>query len=186
MTYQTSEPDIFAGGDIYTGQKFCIDAIAAGKEASISINRFVWPGHSLTLARDKREYTALDKSDIDFDHVSWDNIKRQVPGVDKAKVGTKRNESLTFTEAQLKAETARCLGCGATVVDQNRCIGCGVCTTRCKFDAIHLIKKFDEPVHSIRFRAPYVEKYRKDREMRIAVKKFIKEDNSRGDASKRK
>ena len=185
LTYQTSEPDIFAGGDIYTGQKFCIDAIAAGKEASISINRFVWPGHSLTLARDKREYTALDKSDLDFDHISWDNIKRQVPGVDKAKVGTKRNESLTFTEEQLKAETARCLGCGATQVDQNRCIGCGVCTTRCKFDAIHLIKKFDEPIHSIRFRGPFVEKYRKDREMKIAVKKFIKEDNSRGDASKR-
>jgi len=185
LTYQTSEPDIFAGGDIYTGQKFCIDAIAAGKEASISINRFVWPGHSLTLARDKREYTALDKSDLDFDHISWDNIKRQVPGVDKAKAGTKRNESLTFTEEQLKAETARCLGCGATVVDQNKCFGCGVCTTRCKFDAIHLVKKFDEPIHSIRFREKFVENYRKEREMKIAVKKFIKEDNSRGDASRR-
>ena len=44
------------------------------------------------------------------------------------------------SEEQLKAETARCLGCGATVVDQNRCIGCGVCTTRCKFDAIHLFR----------------------------------------------
>ena len=185
LTYQTSEPDIFAGGDIYTGQKFCIDAIAAGKEASISINRFVWPGHSLTLARDKREYTALDKSDLDFNHISWDNIKRQIPKVDASKVGTKRNESLTFTEEQLKAETARCLGCGATKVDQNRCIGCGVCTTRCKFDAIHLIKKFNEPIHSIRFRKKYVEDYRKNREMKIAVKKFIKEDNNRGDAGKR-
>jgi NADPH-dependent glutamate synthase beta subunit-like oxidoreductase len=185
LTYQTSEPDIFAGGDIYTGQKFCIDAIAAGKEASISINRFVWPGHSLTLARDRREYKALDKSDLDFNHISWDNIKRQIPKVDAAKAGTKRNESLTFTEEQLKAETARCLGCGATKVDQNRCIGCGVCTTRCKFDAIHLIKKFNEPVHSIRFRKNYVENYRKNREMKIAVKKFIEKDNSRGDASKR-
>ncbi len=108
-----------------------------------------------------------------------------MPGVDKAKGGTKRNESLTFTEEQLKAETARCLGCGATIVDQNRCIGCGVCTTRCKFDAIHLIKKFDEPVHSIRFRKKYVENYRKNREMKIAVKKFIEKDNNRGDAGKR-
>ena len=177
LTYQTSEPDIFAGGDIYTGQKFCIDAIAAGKEASVSINRFVWPGHSLTLARDRREFTALDKSDLDFDHISWDNIKRQVPGVDKAKAGTKRNESLTFTEEQLKAETARCLGCGATVVDQNKCFGCGVCTTRCKFDAIHLIKKFDEPIHSIRFRSKFVENYRRQRDMKIAVRKFREEEN---------
>ena len=179
LTYQTSEPDIFAGGDIYTGQKFCIDAIAAGKEASISINRFVWPGHSLTLARDRREFTALDKGDLDFDHISWDNIKRQVPGVDKAKKGTKRNESLTFTEQQLKAETARCLGCGATVVDQNKCFGCGVCTTRCKFDAIHLIKKFDEPIHSIRFREKFVENYRKERDMKIAVRKFREEENKK-------
>ena len=185
LTYQTSEPDIFAGGDIYTGQKFCIDAIAAGKEASISINRFVWPGHSLTIGRDVRNYHALDKSDLDWNRISWDNIKRQIPKVDASKVGTKRNESLTFTEEQLKAETARCLGCGATIVDQNRCIGCGLCTTRCKFDAIHLIKKFDEPVHSIRFRKKFVENYQKDRAMKIAVKKFIKEDNSRGDASKR-
>ena len=179
LTYQTSEPDIFAGGDIYTGQKFAIDAIAAGKEASVSINRFVWPGHSLTLARDKREFTALDKSDLDFDHISWDNIRRQVPGVDKAKVGTKRNESLTFTEEQLRAETERCLGCGATVVDQNKCFGCGVCTTRCKFDAIHLIKKFDEPIHSIRFREKFVEKYRRQRDMKIAVRKFREEENKR-------
>ena len=108
-----------------------------------------------------------------------------MPGTDKSKAGTKQNESLTFTEEQLRAETARCLGCGATKVDQNRCIGCGVCTTRCKFDAIHLIKKFNEPIHSIRFRKNYVENYRKNREMKIAVKKFIKEDNSRGDADKR-
>ena len=32
VTYQTAEPDIFVGGDVYTGQKFAIDAIAAGKQ----------------------------------------------------------------------------------------------------------------------------------------------------------
>ena len=43
-----------------------------------------------------------------------------------------------LTEEQVKAETARCLGCGASVVDQNKCIGCGICTTKCEFDAIKL------------------------------------------------
>ena len=33
VTYQTAEPDLFVGGDVYTGPKFAIDAIAAGKEA---------------------------------------------------------------------------------------------------------------------------------------------------------
>lgn len=32
---------------------------------------------------------------------------------------------LTLTEEQVKIETARCLGCGATIVDENKCIGCG-------------------------------------------------------------
>ena len=43
-----------------------------------------------------------------------------------------------LTEEQVKAETSRCLSCGASVVDPNKCIGCGVCTTKCVFDAIHL------------------------------------------------
>ena len=177
LTYQTSEYDIFAGGDIYTGQKFCIDAIAAGKQGAISINRAVWEGHSVSLARDRREYKALDKSDLDFDNISYDNTSRQVPLIASDKVRTKSDERLTFTEEQLKKETARCLGCGATIVDQNKCIGCGLCTTRCKFDAIHLIRKFNEPVRSIRFRKKYVENYRKEREQRIALRK-VKEANS--------
>ncbi|MBR0373335.1 MAG: FAD-dependent oxidoreductase [Mogibacterium sp.] len=172
LTYQTSEPDIFAGGDIYTGQKFCIDAIAAGKQGAISINRYVWEGHSLTIGRDRREFKALDKANLDFDNISYDNIARQVPGVNAAKVRTKANESLTFTEEQVKKETSRCLGCGATIVDQNRCLGCGICTTRCKFDAIHLIRKFDVPIHSIRNREKFVENYRKERNAKIAVNKI--------------
>jgi Fe-S-cluster-containing hydrogenase component 2 len=44
----------------------------------------------------------------------------------------------------VKKETARCLGCGATIVDENQCIGCGVCTTNCEFDAIHLKRDIPE------------------------------------------
>ena len=48
-----------------------------------------------------------------------------------------------FTEEQIRKETAHCLGCGATKVDQYMCVGCGVCVTRCAFDAIRLDKKYD-------------------------------------------
>ena len=37
LTYQTSEPDIFVGGDVYTGPRFAIDAIAAGREGEMCI-----------------------------------------------------------------------------------------------------------------------------------------------------
>ena len=184
LTYQTDEPDIFCGGDIYTGQKFVIDAIAAGKEGANSINRFVWPGHSLTIGRYRAGYKPIDKQAIDWDNVSYDNSGRQKPHIDKDKVLSKSDERLTFTEQQLKQETERCLKCGATWVDQNKCFGCGICTTRCKFDAIHLVKKFDTRIHGMRFREGFVDQYHKERELKIAVKKFRKEDNDRGGAAK--
>ncbi len=174
LTYQTSEPDIFAGGDIYTGQKFCIDAIAAGKQGAESIGRFVWEGHDLKIGRNRREFKALDKEDLDYNAISYDNIGRQVPGIKKANIGSKHDERITFTEEQVRNETARCLGCGATIVDENRCIGCGVCTTRCKFDAIHLVKKFDAPTRSVHNRKKYIENYRKERNDKIAIKKISK------------
>ena len=141
LTYQTAEPDIFVGGDVYTGPKFAIDAIAAGKEGALSIHRFVRPGSDLKLARTrKNEFIELDKENIKVE--SYDNSKRQIPGVDLSKAGARsfRDPKQVFTEEQVKIETARCLECGASYVDENQCIGCGVCTTKCEFDAIHLTR----------------------------------------------
>ena len=144
LTYQTAEPDIFVGGDVYTGPKFAIDAIAAGKEGAISIHRFVQPHSSLTIGRNRRDFIELNKEDINVE--SYDNSSRQIPGKDVSIDHKKsfRDASVCFTEEQVKAETARCLGCGASVVDTNRCVGCGVCTTKCEFDAIHLFRELPE------------------------------------------
>ena len=143
-TYQTAEPDIFVGGDIYTGPKFVIDAIAAGKEGADSLHRFVHEGHSLTLGRVRRDnFKYIDKSNVLIPLSGYDSARRNTHGVDESKVKTFRDERLPFTEEQVKAEAARCLKCGAAWVDSNICIGCGLCTTRCKFDAIHLHKEYD-------------------------------------------
>ena len=138
LTYQTAEPDVFVGGDVYTGPKFAIDAIAAGKEGAISIHRFVQPHSSLTIGRNRNDFVSLDKEDIRVE--SYDNSSRQMPGQNDRidKNHSFRDAKLAFTEEQVKAETARCLGCGASVVDPNKCIGCGICTTKCEFDAIKL------------------------------------------------
>ena len=140
LTYQTAEPDIFVGGDAYTGQKFAIDAIAAGKEGAISLHRWVHPGQTLTMGRDRRVYRALDKKNALIAMDSFDSTPRQMPGYNEAKARTFGDERVTFTEEQVKKETARCLSCGATKVDAYMCIGCGLCTTKCAFDAIHLKK----------------------------------------------
>ena len=143
LTYQTAQSDIFVGGDCYTGPKFAIDAIAAGKEAAISLHRYVHPGQTLTMGRDRREYHALDKSHALLDISHFDSGKRQMPGYNAAKAKTFADERVTFTPEQVRAETARCLECGVTKVDAYLCIGCGLCTTKCKFDAIHLKKVRD-------------------------------------------
>ena len=136
LTYQTGEPDIFVGGDVYTGPKFAIDAIAAGKEGAISIHRFVQPNASLTIGRNRRDFIELDKDDIFVEN--YDNSSRQIPGKDKSINHKKsfRDSSIGFTEEQVKADTARCLSCGASVVDQNKCIGCGLCARSCPSAAI--------------------------------------------------
>jgi NADPH-dependent glutamate synthase beta subunit-like oxidoreductase len=150
LTYQTEEPDIFVGGDVFTGPKFAIDAIAAGKQGAVSLHRYVHPGSSLTIGRNRRDFIELDKKNAEIG--DYDRTARQVPGTQPGEdaARTFRDVRLPFTEEQVKKETARCLGCGASVVDQNRCIGCGICTTKCEFDAIHLFREFPEASRMLR------------------------------------
>ena len=143
VTYQTAEQDIFVGGDVYTGQKFAIDAIAAGKQGAVSLHRWVQDA-TLTIGRDKREFIELDKNNLLLEEASYDNTPRQRIGYNETLRKTFKDGRVAFTEEQVKAETARCLGCGASVVDPNKCIGCGICTTRCAFDAIHLHRDLPE------------------------------------------
>lgn len=144
LTYQTAEPDIFVGGDVYTGPKFAIDAIAAGKEAAVSLHRFVQKNTSLTIGRNRRQFIELDKNNLD--NLSYDTAGRQDAGMDNTIPYKKsfKDAHRTLTEEQVKIETSRCLGCGASIVDENKCIGCGLCTTKCEFDAIHLYRERPE------------------------------------------
>lgn len=138
LTYQTSEPDIFVGGDVYTGPKFAIDAIAAGREGAVSLHRYVHEHCTLTIGRNRRDFIELDKTNIRVE--TYDSSSRQIPPKADVKEQAKtfRDLSQSLTEEQVKKETSRCLSCGASVVDPNKCIGCGICTTKCMFDAIRL------------------------------------------------
>ena len=138
LTYQTSEPDIFVGGDVYTGPKFAIDAIAAGREGAVSLHRYVHENCTLIIGRNRRDFIELDKENIKVE--TYDSSSRQIPPKADVKEQAKtfRDLSQSLSEEQVKKETSRCLSCGASVVDPNKCIGCGICTTKCMFDAIHL------------------------------------------------
>ena len=144
-TCQTGEADIFAGGDVVTGPKFAIDAIAAGKEAAVSIHRFVHEGQTLLFGRDNRDYKALDAHTVTISAGCFDTSPRQKAVDGSAEEARKTFKDLrgTLTEEQIKKEAERCLGCGCVVIDEDLCVGCGICTTKCKFDAIRLEKTMD-------------------------------------------
>ena len=144
VTLQTSSKDIFAGGDVASGPRLAIDAIAAGKEAAVSIHRYVHKGQSLEFGRDRQSYVMFDKENL-ADLVDYDGTERQriahVNG-DVARTTFKDLRGI-LTEEQIAKETARCLGCGAAKVDDYLCVGCGACTLKCKFDAIRLERVYD-------------------------------------------
>ena len=144
-SFQTSKADVFAGGDVVTGPKFAIDAIAAGKEGAISIHRYVHPGQSQVIGRDHRDYKAMNPATAGVAIDGFDTAPRQKASGGAAKDAEKTFRDLrgTLTEEQLKTETRRCLDCGTAVVDESLCVGCGICTTKCKFDAIRLEKVTD-------------------------------------------
>lgn len=172
-TLQTAQPDVFAGGDAFTGPRFAIDAIALGKEAAISIHRFVQPGQSLLFGRDTREYHSLDKEAVEV--AGYDRTPRQHTVEAAAQESKSFTDTRgTFTEEQMRKETERCLGCGATVVDEYMCVGCGQCTTKCKFDAIKLVRQYDGHGVSLTEAKPYVVKTVIKRKARIVAHKLTK------------
>lgn len=170
QTLQSSVKDIFAGGDAATGPKYAIHAISHGKEAAISIHRFVNRGQSLVYGRNNKAFVALDKENVDFsgyDHVSRERV--YTLHVDQLK-GNFKDPRGILTEEQVKKETMRCLACGISVVDEFMCVGCGACTTRCKFDAIKLVRKYDAVGVDFPDLKPIVLKHVLKRKVKIVAK----------------
>ena len=174
VTWQTSEPDIFAGGDIAYGPKYTIDAIANGREGATSIHRFVQPGHNLTIARNLRQFKELDKSNIVIPTEKLKVPQRQFNENDGSKTATMNDNRVGLSEEQVKLEASRCLGCGVTVVDEKKCIGCGLCTTKCKFDAMHLYRTHPEFANYINgdFAKQAILKHEIERLAKLTVKKI--------------
>ena len=86
------------GGDVYTGPRFAIDAIAAGKQGAVSIHRFVQPNTSMTIGRNRREFFELDKGNLSVGE--YDHTPRQQAAVDEHIDAHRsfRDAHLTLTE----------------------------------------------------------------------------------------
>lgn len=124
MTLETTSPGVFAGGDVVLGPATVIQAIAQGKEAAISIDRYLC-GRDLRAGRER----------------DFQEVKVPLEGIEKrARAKTpkvspeerKRNFRevvLEFDEEAARAEAERCLICGL-------CSECYQCVTACQAKAI--------------------------------------------------
>ena len=172
QTLQSSVKDIFAGGDAATGPKYAIHAIAHGKEAAISLHRFVNRGQSLVYGRNNKVFVSVDKDQVDLS--GYDTVSRERVYTVHSHDDTKTFLDLRgmLTEEQIKAETMRCLSCGISVVDPFLCVGCGACTTRCKFEAIKMEKVYDAVGVDFPKLKPLIVKNVMKRKVRIVRKKI--------------
>jgi NADPH-dependent glutamate synthase beta subunit-like oxidoreductase len=173
LTLQSSKADIFAGGDVASGPKLAIDAIAAGKEGAVSIHRFVQHGQSLVFGRDRQAYIMLDKDSLS-DIVGYDGAPRQKIQHVEGKIakGTFKDLRGTLTEEQIMKEAKRCLSCGATKSDPYLCVGCGACTLKCRFDAIRIERVHDAKGYEIDKLPKEILKKVMVRKARIAMNKI--------------
>ena len=119
---QTCVPDVFAAGDIVTGTRSVIEAIAAGRSTAESIARRVSGTQDLRRGRDDVPIPAANESAQQIIAASLTPLERQD----------------CRTAEGLCAEAARCPSCGSVTFDNVKCIGCGSCEAVCRYDAIKM------------------------------------------------
>ena len=128
LTFATNVPGVFAGGDAQSGPWIAISAVAAGKEAAVSISRYL-KGQDIRAGREK-----VEVSQNNFLSIPKDIEKRPRA---RMRMLPKAERQTGFTEVVLgfadeqaaQAEAKRCLNCMA-------CCECLQCVSACKAEAI--------------------------------------------------
>jgi NADPH-dependent glutamate synthase beta subunit-like oxidoreductase len=120
LTLQSDDPDIFTGGDAARGPKTVIEAIADGKQAAISINRYL-SGENLRLSRDKELKAIKEPRKGKYDRTA----RAPMPYLEPKKRVT------NFNEVQ------KGLAKGVVIQEAKRCISCGTCCVQtCPYDVM--------------------------------------------------
>ncbi len=124
VTLQTPIDWVFAGGDAYYGPKSVVDAIASGKTAAESIDRFI-NGRDLAQGREQN---------FDFEKPDISNVERK-KRMEPAKISVEEREgnfkevTLALAKEAIEQEAQRCLSCGI-------CSECYQCVEACLAGAI--------------------------------------------------
>ncbi len=159
MTYQSTNPKVFFGGDAAFGPKNIITAVAHGHEAAISIDQYCRgedvrqrPGPLVNLISQK-----MGIHEWSYDNDISNDLRYRVPHAkaDIALSDIKLEVELGFDQKVGFREAQRCLNCDIeTVFAPSLCIECDACTDICPMDCITFTQNGDEDDLRGRLTAP--------------------------------
>ena len=136
ISFETSRKGVFAGGDAQTGASIAINAVAAGKEAAVSILRLL-DGKDLKEGREPIEYAQKDFNKIPDNIEKTPRHKMLRISMEERKKGFTEVE-LGFTEEDALKEAGRCLDCMV-------CCECYECVNACGAGALTLETHMQKP-----------------------------------------
>ena len=141
VTFETSRPDVFAAGDAASGPASAIQAIAGGREAAFSMDRYLRGGQILANRAAVRETVDKDRLPGEGVLLSPRNERAvtDAPGFGERRQGLDLHAVL--------AEGMRCMTCGAKarIAYNDDCMTCFTCELRCPAEAIN-VHPFKEPL----------------------------------------
>jgi formate dehydrogenase beta subunit len=159
VTYESSRPGVFFGGDSAFGPKNIIWAVEHGHQAAISIHKRC---EGSDLKQRMPRGVNLVSAKMGIHEWSYSNgydtsTRRIMPHVDLKSRFKKLNieVELGFTAEQALTEVERCLNCDLqTVFTPSLCIECDACIDICPVDCLAITPNGDQPALEARLKAP--------------------------------
>lgn len=159
VTFQSSNPKVFFGGDAAFGPKNIIWAVAHGHEVAVSIDKMLSgediaqrPLPAVTVVNQK-----MGIHEWSYKNEIMNDERYAVPHRDNATAlsSIKAEVELGFDAKLALAEAGRCLNCDVeTVFSAPLCIECDACVDICPMDCITFTSNGEEDELRERLRAP--------------------------------
>ena len=159
VTFRSTHPKVFFGGDAAFGPKNIITAVAHGHEAAISIDLAL---RGLDPGRRPPPSTRLTSQKMGLHEWAYDNevsleARRRVPHLPRSRAlaSLSAEVELGFDPEQAWHEAERCLNCDVqTVFTRELCIECDACVDICPMDCITFTVNGPEAELRGRLKAP--------------------------------